>query len=178
MGVLIDNIIRSATITIAVFILILSSLFLENTASASIEIGSCTTISSPGIYEIIHNITNNSASFCINITSEDVFLDGAGYTIARVNTDSTYGTDGTFGVHVYNSTKDLTNVNIKNLNTKDWGDGILYMNVSNGRIENNTAKSNSDGIQLVYSKNITLIYNKAISNRFGIYLEPIRKIEE
>src|SRR3989338_4991527 len=43
-------------------------------------ISSCTTINSSGTYVLTTNILN-SASTCINITTNNVIFDGAGYTI-------------------------------------------------------------------------------------------------
>ena len=77
------------------------------------NINSCQDISSAGEYVLNASILNSGVSSCINITSNDVVFDGAGYTIDGVDTVNTYG------VYVYNSTTALTNVTVKNLNVTD-----------------------------------------------------------
>jgi len=126
-------------------------------------IGSCAIISSPGEYVLNQSIIDSSATVCINITSSDVVFDGAGYAIDG------NGTWDTYGVHVYNSTTDLTNVTVKNLKLTDWSIGIYYINVTNGGIVNSTATS-YDGITLRNSSNNTLINNTVIFSVGGFSL--------
>ncbi len=111
--------------------------------SGAAEISSCTTITSPGEYVLNQSIIDSGATSCINITSNDVVFDGAGYTIDGIDGDETYG------VHVYNPTG-LTNVTVKNLTVTDWYHGIFYHQVAGGSIANNNAYSNRyTGISLV-----------------------------
>ena len=132
------------------------------TVSTETQVSSCTIISAPGVYTLTTNILNSSATKCIEITSSNVILDGAGYTIDGIDNSSTYG------VYVYNSSTTLTNVTVKNLVITDWWNGILFQNVQNGSISNNTASSNSRyAIRLLSSSNITLISNTANSNIYG-----------
>ncbi len=131
----------------------------------AINISSCTTISEPGTYVLNTSILDSSASSCIDIVSNDVIFDGAGYTIDGVDAWITYG------VYVYNSTMALTNVTVKNLIVIDWGSGIYYKNAAGGSIINNIANSNQNsGIELFDSSNHILTNNTANSNRYGISL--------
>ncbi|MCZ7384959.1 MAG: right-handed parallel beta-helix repeat-containing protein [Candidatus Methanoperedens sp.] len=141
-------------------------LLLTGGAGAQTNISSCTTISSPGEYMLNQSIIASAASSCINITSSDVVLDGAGYTID--------GQDllGTYGVFVHNSSITLTNITVKNMKVIDWYyAGIYYNNAENGNIANNIANSNMVfGIYLLFSSNNTLSGNNASNNDKGISL--------
>lgn len=151
-------------------------------------ISGCTVINRPGTYVINHSITNSLVNYCINITSSNVVLDGAGYTINGVNALS-----AAYGIYVYNSTTHPTNVTVKNLTVMNWGNGIYYKNAANGRIENNTINSSKTGgiildassnnvvssnivsnsnygIDISYSNNNTLSGNTASNNSIGILL--------
>lgn len=121
-------------------------------------INSCTKISSPGEYVLNRNILDSSEINCINITSSNVVIDGAGYTIDGIDKRET------FGVVVYNSTTVLTNVTVKNLKVTGWDYGIYYKNVQKSIIVNNNANSNNAGINLRSSSNNELSGNTANSN--------------
>ncbi len=135
-------------------------------ALVSYNIDSCITISMPGTYTLVRNITNSTASGCIEITSRDVVFDGAGYTIDGVDNP------GSEGIDVYKQSAYLTNVTVKNLTSTDWGTGIIYIDVSNGSIDNSADYSNIlYGIHLKYSNNISLTGNIAKNNaEYGIFL--------
>jgi len=143
-----------------IFLLVVNA----NAAFPVNNISECTTISSPGTYALNQSIINTLYATCISITSSDVILDGAGYTI-----DGTGGW-GTNGVYVYNSTTALTNVTVKNLKLTDWVYGIHYNNAANGSIINNSAKSSGFGIFIANSDSNILTDNTADSNGEGIFL--------
>lgn len=172
---------RGHTIKAGITLVVL--LLLTEGAGAVKEINSCTDITSPDMYVLNTNIVNSGASRCINITSSNVILDGAGYTI-----DGT-GTEDTYGVYVYDPKgAGLTNVNVKNLKITDWYYGIYYsgyFETANGSITDNFISSNRSGITLEYASNhiltnnivesggIELIYswnNKITNNNAGIFL--------
>ena len=133
-------------IYVLLFIILISITFADT-------ISSCTTISSPGTYELMNDILNSASSRCINITVSDVTLDGQGYTIDGINTSLSYG------VYVRGPSISLFNITVKNLKVTDWYFGIHYYDIYFGKIENNTADNNTYGIQLDSSS-----YNSIISN--------------
>jgi len=47
----------------------------------AMEINDCTVVTQPGYYELAGNIVNYSAEKCIDISSDNVILDGNGYSI-------------------------------------------------------------------------------------------------
>ncbi|VVB85629.1 Periplasmic copper-binding protein (NosD) [uncultured archaeon] len=140
---------------------VLMIFLLAGGAGAVTEIDSCTTISEPGYYLLNKSIMKNSD--CIYINSSNIIFDGAGYSINGVSSNF-------YGVFVYNSSKVLTNVTVKNLNVRDSNYGIYYKNVQNASIIDNNASENINGIYLDDSRNISLINNIASNNhQKGIY---------
>ena len=149
-------------------ILLFILLLFTGTTSALTEIvniSECTTISSPGEYKLVRNITTDYYdSTCIQISSDDVIVDGAGHTI-KGNPDYYY-LDLT-GVKV----NDRSNVTVKNLKLTDLDFGIHYYNVSDGFIFNNDVSYISDtGILIDSSGYITLTNNFASNNYYAISL--------
>lgn len=133
-------------------------------ASAAMPISSCVVISTSGEYIITNNITDITVGDCINITINDVVLDGAGFTI-------TGGGSGD-GVYANNITSSLTNITIKNLIVRNWNNGIYYNGVSKGEITDNIVNSNNYGILLSFSSFNNLTNNIANYNSFvGIDLQ-------
>ncbi|NOZ58434.1 MAG: PGF-pre-PGF domain-containing protein [Euryarchaeota archaeon] len=135
------------------------------------SVGSCTVISSPGYYVLNTSILNSTVSgACINITSSDVVFDGAGYTIDGVDYNSTTYTYST-GIMVYNRTKTLSNVTVKNVTVTDWYWGVFYTGVENGSISHVNASSNVfSAIQAGSSSGITIANNTVTANSYGIRL--------
>ncbi|MCX9009740.1 MAG: right-handed parallel beta-helix repeat-containing protein [Candidatus Methanoperedens sp.] len=156
--------------TITAGITLVALLLLAEGAGAVKEINSCTDITSPDTYVLSANIVNSAASRCINITSSNVILDGAGYTI-----DGT-GAEGTYGILVYDPAgMGLKNINVKNLKVTDWYYGIYYgtydigyFETKDGSITDNFISSNHSGITLEYTSNHTLTNNSVISGGINI----------
>jgi parallel beta-helix repeat protein len=143
--------------------LLIGTIVVAGGVSGATNVSFCQTISQNGTY--ILNTSLNNASTCITIDSSDVVFDGGGFTIN--------GTTGNqFGVYVFNSSKTLTNVSIKNLIVTNWERGIYIVDTENSTAINNTATSNTFyGIQLTNSLNITIKENNVSSNTHdGIYL--------
>jgi hypothetical protein len=101
--------------------IILTLLLMVGSAGAITEIDSCTTISEPGYYVLSASIINSVASNCIEITSNDVVFDGAGYTIDGIDASNSNG------IYVFNIDT-LTNVSVKNTKETDWSNGGLVKN--------------------------------------------------
>ncbi|NJD51399.1 MAG: hypothetical protein FIB07_00855 [Candidatus Methanoperedens sp.] len=125
------------------------------------NITSCTIISSSGEFTLNNSILSSGASNCISITASNVVLDGAGHTIDGIDAE------GTSGIYVYNSSKIITNVTVKNIRVTDWSNGIYYINSKDGIIINNSANSNSNGI-LLKSSSINNVTGNNISNSTNI----------
>jgi len=143
----------------AVFLALLLA-FLPSAGATPIT--GCTEITAAGHYTLVNDVINSHASICINISSSDVVLDGAGHTIDGIDSVNT------FGVYVFGGYAGVYNITVKNLKVTDWMYGIYYFYVDGGRIEGNTAKSNSEsGIFLSNSNGNNVLNNTASSNKCG-----------
>lgn len=133
---------------------------LAGEAGAQTGINSCIAIVSPGEYVLNTNIMNSNAPTCINIQSNNVTFDGNGYTITGKGT----------GTGIYLNKR--TGVILRNLNIRNFQNGIYLTDSENNYMTNNTADSNKrSGILLWQSRNNFLANNTATSNNEnGIYL--------
>ncbi len=148
-----------------ILIIFLFMAFFASGAQGQTYIDSCSPIIAPGEYVLNQSITNSIVNICINISSDDVILDGNGLTIDGIDAF------GSYGVYVNNPAKPLTNVTITNLTVMDWDHGIYFQNVQNGNIINNIAISNNwNGIYLGLTSYTNLIGNNASNNSEGIEL--------
>lgn len=142
--------------SLLIFLLIL----IVSKANAYSNISSCTVISSPGYYVLTQDIINSTASTCIEITSNDVVLDGQGHRIDGVDLDRSRG------VYVH----DVDNVTIKNLRITDWGEGIVIRYMSRSTISNNILSRNSEGVVLWASLNNSISANTFTNNYEAILI--------
>jgi parallel beta-helix repeat protein len=118
-----------------------------------------------GSYNLVGDILNSGATYCIQIPNNHIVLDCQGHTVD--------GTDasGTYGIYVSRSSSTTTNITIKNCVLTDWYYGGLYLYYSDNNILTNiTANSNIDyGLWLSYSDNNILTNITANSNYYGLY---------
>ncbi len=129
-------------------------------------ISTCTTINSPGYYELVSDLS--SSSTCIQIRVSDVVLEGNGHLIN--------GTDvsGSYGVYIYrNPSQTLTNITVKNLRVSNFDRGIYVRNTANVSIVNVTSFSHevatySSGIYVTSTQNLSLINVNASYSDYGV----------
>jgi hypothetical protein len=103
------------------------------TATLPTPVSECTTIDTPGSYELTGDISNSATAPCIEITTSDVVFDGAGHEIDGVG-------NGT-GVRVAGAGT-LSNVTVRNLRVTDWETGVSYATVSDGVVDSVDASEN------------------------------------
>ncbi|MFP4591639.1 MAG: beta strand repeat-containing protein [Halobacteriales archaeon] len=113
----------------------------EVSPDAPTQISGCTTIDTPGDYELTADVVDSNASTCIEITSDNVTLDGRGYSIDGVNASFSHGVQA--GV-----TTAVTNVTVEDLAVADWAFGVSFQSVTDGTIESVDASENDIGVQL------------------------------
>jgi len=89
-------------LAIAIFLLIV------NQANADTNVSACGTLSSAGTYVLNQSIS--SANTCITIGSDNITLDGAGYTINYSQTPTVFASSG-FGIY----SDGYNNLTLKNL---------------------------------------------------------------
>lgn len=124
-------------------------------------IRSCRTIDSPGAYTLTRDITTERDS-CIEITANDVVLDG--------NQHAVTGNESGAGISVDGSSSPITNVTVRNITATDWDRGISYENASGSTISHAIASGNREGIALEDSNRVRVLNSTTTSNRYGIYL--------
>lgn len=175
--------IRSFTRTVVVLTVVLATIGLGvpggttpvGVASAATPINSCTTISSPGTYELQTDITNSAANTCILINSSDVHLDGNGHTIDGIDDI------GSAGIYVEGSGT-LTNVTVTNVTVTDWDRAIYARDIFNGIISETTLTDNIQAstlgaMSVLEGTGVTVIDNNASFNQgFGIVVDGVENV--
>lgn len=117
---------------------------------AATPITGCTTIDTPGSYELTGAISNGTADPCIEITTGDVSLDGAGHTV-----DGAGSGTGTGILARGNGT--LTNVTVRNLTVTGFQRGIRYRHLTQGTVTDATVTANTGlGILLETTSDTTV----------------------
>jgi len=104
----------------------------------------CGTITSSGTYTLNQSLSGSGN--CLNITSDNVTIDGNGFTITGDNTENMVGifSDG------YN------NVTIKNLNITKYYFGIQLNNMNTANINNMNFSSDALAIEINNADNVTV----------------------
>jgi PGF-pre-PGF domain-containing protein/PGF-CTERM protein len=106
-------------------------------AGNATTVGSCTNINAPGLYKLDENITRSAAGSCLNVTANDVVLDGQGYTLQGPGEKQ----DQSVGVKI-NATR---NVTVRNLNVTTWEFNVYIDGLTDGTVTNlNTTDAISD----------------------------------
>jgi parallel beta-helix repeat protein len=122
-------------------------------------------------YKLTEDITNSGTSPCINITANDITLDCEGHTID--------GNDSAkYGIYVYRSSSQTTNIEIKNCVVKDWYSANVYLENANGNTLTDITSTSSGkvninegyGFFLPHSDSNSFSSCTANSNRYGFYL--------
>ena len=147
-------------------------------ATAAEEITGCmdedetASINESGHY-VLANDLQGSGETCIEITADDVVLDGQGHAVDGDGTRSAFGIEATsqsFG-------DDLTNVTVTDIEVRGWNGsfsyGLIFTGASHGEISNVTAVENGGaGIALDdFNDNITVTDSTANGNdRDGIFM--------
>jgi hypothetical protein len=121
------------------------------TAAGAATVSSCTTIDSPGVYELDGSIITSGSS-CFEITADDVVLDGNGHVVD--------GVDGSGdAVAIVGSSTDVrTNVTVRNVTLTNWNRSVHAGHVSNATLEGVTVINGSSPTVVVEnaSDNVTL----------------------
>ena len=119
-------------------------------------------IRKPGTYILTKNFTWEDDEPPIVIFVNNVVIDGNGCTL--------YG-DASCSA-IYSNTQ--RNITIKNINLKNWDNGIEFQHINNSKIENMSSTSNYD-VVIKYSNNITLS-NLKCYGLYNIYAQSSKNI--
>ena len=121
-------------------------------SASAIDITECTVITAPGTYDIAADITNSTALYCIDIQSDDVIIDGHGHFIDGVDNDA-----GSAGIHYWKHNAVGDNVTIKDVEIKNFDNGIWFEGTGSGKFTNIVVES-------------CLIHDNGAGNGHGIHL--------
>ncbi|MEM2446765.1 MAG: NosD domain-containing protein, partial [Candidatus Bathyarchaeia archaeon] len=135
---------------------ILATLFLFlifQSGAYAININSCQTITSSGVYNLTTDILDYQGTVCFNITASNVILDCGNRRIDGVYSAYTYA--------IYSYFYDQ--IIIRNCVITDWHYGIYFWGSNYCKVENTVFNNNAVGINLHYSGN-SLYRNLSFSN--------------
>jgi len=127
---------------------------------ATINISSCSVLDQEGeTYLLTADIINSSTSYCINISANNIVFDCQNHLID--------GDDSAqYGIYIYRSSAQTTNITIKNCRVSDWDEANVYLKNADGNTLTNinVFSSPNDGINLSSSDSNTLTNITAYSN--------------
>lgn len=106
------------------------------TIAAPTPISECTTIDTPGSYQLSGDVSNATADPCIEITAGDVVLDGAGHTVDGAGSGSGTGIDAA-------GPANLSNVTVQDVTVAEFRRGVRYQSVADGAVTTSTVTNNS-----------------------------------
>jgi parallel beta-helix repeat protein len=133
-------------------------LLLAGGAGAITPISSCGTIYLPGEYVLNGNLV--SSTTCISITSSNVILDGAGYSITGTGVSNTQFGGSGFRLDSSSNFNTLTN----NTANQNGVTGIILDTSSGNILMNNIGSSNGDiGIWLTSSSNNNILIKNTLN---------------
>ncbi|MCA9497374.1 MAG: right-handed parallel beta-helix repeat-containing protein, partial [Nanoarchaeota archaeon] len=119
----------------------------------------CQKLAEPGDYILENNISNSSATKCIEIIYENISLDCQGNYIGG------QGISSTFGIHAKNDNVSLKNCNVYNWYAGTWFDNSDYVKLDNFNFYNND-------YPLVLSTKYSIVNNSNFynnSNQFWVF---------
>jgi len=126
----------------------------------------CAILVDSGTYYLNESIINSSIPSCINISANNVTLDCQRYTID--------GNDSAeYGIYIYRSSQQTTNITMKNCVITDWKLANVYLYQAHGNTIVNVISNSSfgKGLYLNSSSSNTLFNITANSNMDGIHIE-------
>ncbi|WP_158059435.1 NosD domain-containing protein [Halorussus halophilus] len=143
---------------------------MSNASPSPTSIDACTTITSPGTYELSRDVATRTRESCIDIRADDVELDGAGHAIdGRSLRDSS--TAVVVGAH-----RTRSNVTVRNIEVRNWVYGVSVVNASETTVEGVRTSRTVEGVTVENSSDVT-VADSTISNGFvGISVVHSRRV--
>lgn len=124
---------------------------------------SCPDITTSGHHTLGQNITNSPERYCINVTADDVTLDGMGHVVDGVGGGNlSTGPHPPVGIRVTGE-----NVTITNVTVTDWMSGIVLKNATGFVTHSNVTNADLDGI-VVRDASAELRWNAITADDDGI----------
>lgn len=98
-------------------------------------------IDQSGVYNLTADVTGSTQQYCLNVTADDVVLDGMGHTLQGVGMGN--DTIATTPVGVYVTGR---NVTIRNVTIDHWQTGVAYRNASSHIYDSQITDIDLDGV--------------------------------
>lgn len=126
-----------------------------------LEIGECTNITEETYYRLNRSISGlqSGQSYCLNVSANNVTIDGNGYSI----TGNSY--DG-YGIYI----DGFRNVKIINANISGYNTGIELYGANGNTIENARIWNNTYGVFIDFSNNNKVSNSTISDNEVGLYI--------
>ena len=133
------------------------------------EIDECTEIDESGEYELVTNLS--TSDICIEITADDVVLNGQDFTISGPDSADSQGIVVGEPMDGPTDMASVSNVTITNLTLTEFDNALIYNNVTDGTVTNLTATDNTAGffeggeiLRFSLSEEITLTDSTVVDN--------------
>jgi parallel beta-helix repeat protein len=111
------------------------------------------TISKPGVYSLSTDLIGTNTSQAISIISDDVIIEGAGYTLYG----SAVSDQVRYGIRIENEVGKIQNISVRNLTVIGFDTGIFMNGIMEGKIEGCKIRNNlQTGIRLTNGTDISI----------------------
>ncbi len=136
----------------------------SGSAAEPTPVESCTTIDEPGEYELVADIVDDMhtrlSQACLEITADEVALDGGGHLVDGK------GISDTTGVHVRNA----SDVVVRDLRVTNWNRGVHLDGVTGGAVVDLHATLNARGLDVERSRDVAVEGGNISANLIGVDL--------
>jgi len=154
------------TYLLVVFLTYIIFSFLFPSVSADVITG-CTSINSPGVYELVSDITESDlvdSDSCISIQANDVVLNCNNHEIRGKGLRN-------YGIYISRNAITTSNIKIENCTISNWNVSNIYIRNSNGNTFHNLVlTSSSNGIYAILSSSNSISNVSINSNsNYGIF---------
>ena len=126
----------------------------------------CAVLIDSGTYHLTADIMDSSSYKCVDIRANDITLDCQGYMIDGDDTSS-----AGYGIYVYRSSAQITNITIENCIVRDWYYyNIYFYYADNNYINDTITEYGKYGVRFKYSDNNQIVNLTARYNGNGLDL--------
>ncbi|MBX0293925.1 NosD domain-containing protein [Haloarcula nitratireducens] len=126
------------------------------------EISSCTTITSPGTYDVVDDISSAGSGVCIDVRADDVTIRGNGYALSGDGGGT--GVGANLGATSGGPITIRENVEVEDLTVNGFETAVGYEEVTGGRVEGVTARGNGTGVSLRYGVTDVTVRNSTLAD--------------
>ena len=141
-----------------------------NRAGSPTDIDACTTITSPGTYELTREVESERRETCIAVRADDVVLDGGGHTI---DGESLRARSRAVAV---GGSEPRSNVTVRDVGVHNWVYGVAVEDASEVVVEDVRTTQTVEGISVEDSADVTVADSTATNGFVGVSVVGSRRI--